>query len=663
MPLICRNEPQAHVLRPSPAAGRVIDRGSVALRLATLPTDEWAAPALPPWSHQTPDGFERPAPNKPEAVPDVPPLAQRLSLVLQPPLSLCMSSTGPLEWPGDLLDFQKTGIHVLVERPSVLLADDMGLGKTIQAASAMRLLARRREIEKILVVVPAAVVRNWRVELGKWAPELRVLEITGAQSQRAWKWDARVHVKIVSYDTLRSDYPRVSKRCGDWDLICLDEAQRVKNRESAISGAVKKLASNRRWALTGTPLENSLDDVRSILDFLNPGEEVREGDIRSALERVQLRRKKTEVLSDLPPKMVNELFVPLTREQREEYDRALSGGVVELRDKGENVTVTDVLALINRLKQVCNFATRTGRSSKLEDVGARLRALRLEGHKALVFSQFTSESYGVRRLARALAAFGPVIYTGDMSAGQRLAALETFQKDPDVGVLILSLKAGGVGLNLQRASYVFHFDRWWNPASETQAEDRSHRVGQTRGVSVYKYICEDTIEERIHEILRSKKDLFAEYVDDVCMDLGQRLTEEELFGLFNLEPPKKKRPQVSDVSLRELSGPELEILVKYRLEQYGYEVSATSGSHDGGIDLVAVRVDELGLETTLLVQCKNWSSPVGVQVVREMNGVLPRDGRMVRGLIVCPAGFTADAAQFAEKHHILLWTASEPTGL
>jgi len=464
------------------------------------------------------------------------PLAQILALLLQPPLSLCMSRDGPLRWPSELLDFQKNGVGVLIERPFVLLADDMGLGKTIQAAAAMRLLVRRGEIERILVAAPAAVLRNWHEELKRWAPELRVIEVVGTQAQRAWKWDARVHVKIVSYETLRSDIRRVLRRHGRWDLICLDEAQRIKNSGSVISNAVKSIESNRRWALTGTPLENSLDDVRSILAFLQPDKPI-EGDIKSSLSRVQLRRRKSEVLADLPPKTVTELFVPLSRQQREEYDMLLGKGVDELHRLGANATMTDVLVLIMRLKQICNFSTINNYSSKLDDIAARLATLRQEGHKALIFSQFTNEMFGVRRIAKALEAFGSIIYTGDMSALQRKQAIDIFRSNPSVGVMVLSLKAGGVGLNLQQASYVFHFDRWWNPASEAQADDRTYRIGQTRGVSVYKYICEDTIEDRIHEILLAKRELFTEYVDDICMDISQRLTEEELFGLFNLSPP------------------------------------------------------------------------------------------------------------------------------
>jgi SNF2 family DNA or RNA helicase len=532
--------PIAGVLDLSPRTPVVLSSGSFSLSEWLADDQEWAAPAWRPPAHSSGTGCS----SESEPIARRIPLAQALALLLGPPLWVCVSADGPLRWPAELLDFQKTGVGVLVERESVLLADDMGLGKTIQAAAAMRLLVRRGEIERILVVAPAAVLRNWRRELNRWAPELRVIEVTGTQARREWKWDARVHVKVVSYETLRSDAARVIRRHGQWDLVCLDEAQRIKNSASEVSGVVKGIESSRRWALTGTPLENSLDDVRSVLAFLrsrgpNGGQEddPDDGDIRRTLSRLQLRRRKSEVLADLPPKTTTETFLALGRRQREEYDALLGRGVEDLRRMGPRATVTDVLALIVRLKQICNFSS-SGTSSKLDDIAARLATLKQEGHKALIFSQFTSESYGVRRIARALEAFGPLVYTGDMSAEQRGRAVAAFGSHSDATAMVLSLKAGGVGLNLQAASYVFHFDRWWNPASEAQAEDRSHRIGQTRGVSVYKYVCEDTIEERIHEVLLAKRVLFDEYVDDVCMDISQRLTEEELFGLLDLSQIK-----------------------------------------------------------------------------------------------------------------------------
>lgn len=650
----------AGALDLTPRKPVVLHSGSISMRDYILDGQEWEAapPAWRPPAHSSSVSSSSQSESATRGIP----LAQLLALLLQPPLSLCMSGEGPLCWPFELFDFQKVGVAALVERTSMLLADDMGLGKTIQASAAMRLLVRRNEAERILVVAPAAVTRNWREELRRWAPELRVVEVTGTAAQRAWKWDARVHVKIVSYETLRSDSQRAIKRHGEWDIVCLDEAQRIKNSESAISVVVKSIDCRRRWALTGTPLENSLDDLRSLLSFLRPGEtdgrkgiDSDEAALRSALSRVQLRRKKSEALVDLPPKTIKEVFVPLSRSQRDEYDILLGKGVDELRGKGAGATVTDVLALIARLKQVCNFSSANGRSSKLDDIAPRLATLRDAGHKALIFSQFTNETYGVRRIARALEEFRPVTYTGDMSAEQRTRAVAEFESDSTAGVLILSLKAGGVGLNLQRASYVFHFDRWWNPASEAQAEDRSHRIGQTNGVSVYKYICEDTIEERIHEVLLAKRALFAEYVDDVCLDLGQRLSDDDLFGLFGLNPPPRvqRDPKRED---REAAIADVETMVRKWLSEEGYNVDVAYQSDENATDLAAVKTDELGIETVLLVRCLARSHPADVGVIQDLISLLPVEQSAVRGIAACPAGFTDSAVQLARRHHISLWT-------
>jgi SNF2 family DNA or RNA helicase len=180
----------------------------------------------------------------------------------------------------------------------------------------------------------------------------------------------------------------------------------------------------------------------------------------------------------------------------------------------------------------------TGQSAKFHDVRQRLRTLESEGHRALIFSQFTDEKHGVRAIASRLHSLRPLLYTGDLSSHEKNATMRKFKENPEHKVLVLSLRAGGQGLNLQDASYVFHFDRWWNPAVERQAEDRAHRLGQTFPVHVYRYILEGTIEERIDHVLREKQLLFDELVDGVSIDLKSALTSEELFGLFGLKPPK-----------------------------------------------------------------------------------------------------------------------------
>ena len=231
----------------------------------------------------------------------------------------------------------------------------------------------------------------------------------------------------------------------------------------------------------------------------------------------------------------------MEREQRETYEKAEREGILQLREKGQYLRIENVLELILRLKQICNFCPRTGQSSKLEDIQNRLATLVSEGHRAILFSQFTDSQYGVQAIVSRLRSFSPLVFTGALSIQQKNVVLHRFKSDSSRKVLVLSLRAGGLGLNLQEASYVFHFDRWWNPAVEHQAEDRTHRLGQTSPVHVYQYTCENTIEERIEQILIEKQALFDELVDDVSIDLKSRLTAEELFGLFGLAPPDRSK--------------------------------------------------------------------------------------------------------------------------
>jgi hypothetical protein len=261
--------------------------------------------------------------------------------------------------------------------------------------------------------------------------------------------------------------------------------------------------------------------------------------------------------------------------------------------------------------------------------------------------------HGARAIATRLQDFNPLVYTGDLRSAERDRVIEDFRSNPDHRVLVLSLRAGGVGLNLQEASYVFHFDRWWNPAVERQAEDRSHRLGQLSPVTVYRYICEGTIEERIDAVLRQKQALFDRLVDDVTIDLRRNLTQDELFGLFGLEPPAasgRRRPPLKDMT--DMSGEEFERYLADLLRRLGWKVNLTPASRDGGVDLVATKVDVTGVEERLLIQCKNHTAPVGVDVVRELQGVLEGTAK---GVVACPSGFTADATAFARARGIQLW--------
>ena len=441
------------------------------------------------------------------------------------------------------MPFQLDGVRTLISSDKLLLADDMGLGKTIQVIAALRTLIVQGVMETALVVAPASVLDQWRQELLKWAPELRVMVIRGAPSDRAWQWATDVHVAIVSYDTLRTDFTdnlQSPVRKKIWDALVADEAQRIKNRNPT-SVAVKGLKRNRSWALTGTPLENDEEELASIIEFVDHRELISQDryspglNLRERHRELQMRRKKADVLEDLPPKLTTKLSIELLSNQRRSYDRAERDGIVYLRELGADVRVQHVLELIQRLKQICNAEPETGESSKFEDIKRRMESLVLQGHRAIVFSQYVSNGFGVDAMASVLREFDPLTFTGELSLDDRREVIRRFRNGDRHKALIVSLRAGGVGLNLQEASYVFHVDRWWNPAVERQAEDRSHRYGQSMPVHVFKYSCIDTIEERIDRILESKQELFDHLVDDVTIDLGRSLSAEELFGLFGLE--------------------------------------------------------------------------------------------------------------------------------
>ena len=470
-------------------------------------------------------------------------LAERLWRMLAAPASRPRNGLDVrLTWAGELMPFQQDGVQALLNSDRLLLADDMGLGKTVQAIAALRILRARGSIKSCLVAAPASLLGQWRREIDKWAPELSAIIVQGAAPDRVWQWDANVDVTLVSYETLRSDFGGSAQsplRRKTWDVVVADEAQRIKNRNDT-SDAVKGLQRVRSWALTGTPVENDEEELASIVEFVDydgsqapkhhrPGVELRERH-----QALQLRRKKGEVLDDLPPKQVTKLAIDLHPKQRSSYLTAEEEGIVYLKSLGAEVRVRHVLELITRLKEICNADPQSGASSKLEDIKERLEHLLAQGHRALVFSQYTSDAYGVAAAVNYLREFNPLSFTGELSQEERAAVIDRFKAHDDHKVLVLSLRAGGLGLNLQEASYVFHLDRWWNPAVERQAEDRSHRMGQAVKVNVIKYSCAGTIEERIDRILEGKQGLFDQLVDDVSLDLSTQLSREELLSLFGL---------------------------------------------------------------------------------------------------------------------------------
>jgi SNF2 family DNA or RNA helicase len=444
-----------------------------------------------------------------------------------------------LSWPRPLFPYQRIGVRVLLGNPSLLLADEMGLGKTIQAIAALRCLFAAGETRAALIVAPAGLVLQWRRELRLWAPELRIFTVMGDASSRAAMWRAEAQVFIASYETMRADLGSGARGDRRWGVVVIDEAQRIKNAKAEVSRAVKQLARERSWALTGTPLENRLDDLISVLDFVAPGR-FAPGMFASGLRRllvdVQLRRRRAEVLRDLPPKLSTDVRLDLEPPQRATYERAEREGIVRLAALGIDLRISHVLELILRLKQICNFCPTTGTSAKLADLRERLGKVVANGERALVFSQFAAEPFGVKRLARELAEHHPLVFSGDLSQDARAELIREFERNHDRKVLLLSLRAGGVGLNLTTASYVFHFDRWWNPAVERQAEDRTHRIGQVRPVHVYAYLCTNTVEERIAAILAEKRQLFDDLVDGVSLHHLRRLDLPTLLAAVRPQP-------------------------------------------------------------------------------------------------------------------------------
>jgi SNF2 family DNA or RNA helicase len=527
----------------------------------------------------------------------------------------------------------------------------------VQAVVAVRRLVLDGEAQRILVVAPAAVLGHWRETLNRWAPELTAIRVTGPVAERAWQWRAPRTVHIAGYETVRNDIGTV--RMKPWDVVILDEAQRIKNRDTAVSRACKSLPRNRAWALTGTPLENREDDLASILEFVRPnpkGERMPPlapgMSLRVAHRQLQLRRRKRDVLIELPPKMVVRVPLELTREQRSAYERVLRAGRQEIIALGEEATVINVLAVITRLKQVCNFDLSTGRSAKLDDLGSRLAELVESGHRALVFSQWTSDRYGVARIASGIASFRPLTYTGTLGLQEREEVVARFRRNPAHAALVLSLRAGGQGLNLQEASYVFHFDRWWNPAVENQASDRVHRFGQKNAVTVYCYTAPDTIEDRIEAILDEKRALFADLVDGVSLDLSRLLTPEEIFGLIDLKAPASlQRRRLAAVPCQDPVASVREVL-----EQAGWEVRREAGGSGSGADLAATRVDELGLGSELRVFVR--ALPIGRGEVASLAIQLPHD---VMGLLVCD-GLDDETRGAAEAAGFRMWANHDLPG-
>ena len=439
---------------------------------------------------------------------DVVKLEDRLYFLLQPPLETWMAGQA-IELPHQPFAYQFEGVAFLYPRMAAILADEMGLGKTMQAITALRLLLRTGEIGTALIVCPKPLVSNWQRELAAWAPEIPSVAIEGDQTRRHWQWRlSDCPIKIANYELLLRDRDVLVERGQRFDLVVLDESQRIKNRSSATAEVVRAIPRRRSWALTGTPIENRAEDLVGIFEFLAPGylsADMKPGRMGRLAGDYILRRTKDKVLADLPPRLIRDAALELSPNQRESYRLAEEDGIVRLTDLGESATIQHVFELILRLKQICNFDPLGGDSVKLDYLEADLEEIAASGQKALVFSQWVS---ALEQLQKRLSRFSPLMFHGRVPAAQRDGVLKRFREDDKSTVLLLSYGAGGVGLNLQFASYVFLFDRWWNPAVEDQAINRAHRIGAKAAVTVTRFLATGTIEERINRVLEEKRSIF-----------------------------------------------------------------------------------------------------------------------------------------------------------
>ncbi len=467
-------------------------------------------------------------------------LEDRLFYVLQPPLESIVA-TAKLSFPFQPFPYQMDGIAFLFPRAAAILADEMGLGKTMQAITTIRMLLLAGEVSKVLLICPKPLVTNWFREFTQWAPEIPIAVIEGDQAKRSLGWQhPTAPLRIANYELLMRDHHLLESCNQEFDLVVLDEAQRIKNRNSSTSEIVRSIPRQRSWALTGTPIENSVEDLVSIFEFLAPGylrDDMHLKSLSKATADYILRRTKDKVLTEMPPKMYRDAELDLTAEQWASYRIAEDEGVVQLADMKEELTIQHVFELVLRLKQICNFDPQTGASSKLERLEADLEEVVASGQKAIVFSQWVDT---LDKIKARILRFGPLEYHGRIPSKHRDKVIDQFKSDPSKSVILMSYGAGAVGLNLQFCHYVFLFDRWWNPAVEDQAINRAHRLGVKSHVTVTRMLAMNTIEQRIHDVLEAKRELFNELFSQTETPRGLKLSQKEIFGLFNLNVPDFK---------------------------------------------------------------------------------------------------------------------------
>lgn len=467
----------------------------------------------------------------------------------------------PANITANLRDYQKEGfkwLNFLDEfRWGGCLADDMGLGKTVQV---LTFLQHRKNIKPEavnLVVVPTTLLFNWQAEVEKFTPELRIYVHRGVTRERDLELLKDYDLVLTTYGTLRSDIETFKEI--RFDYVVLDESQAIKNPDSKIAKAVKLLNTQNRLVMTGTPVENNTFDLYSQMEFLNPGllgsqeffraefatpidkyrDEEKARQLRKLIFPFMLKRTKEEVAKDLPDKTETILFCEMGAQQRKVYDTFREQYrlkiVEKMAEEGKDKAAFLILEGLLKLRQICDSPALLSDDGDYGEDSAKLEEIIREieenagNHKILIFSQFLKMLDLVRRHLEKSGI--PYEYL-DGSTQDRAARVRNFQESVHCRVFLMSLKAGGVGINLTEADYVYLVDPWWNPAVEQQAIDRTHRIGQTKKVFAYKMICKDTVEEKILQLQDKKKDIAKELISTE-QGLIKKLTQDDIVGLFS----------------------------------------------------------------------------------------------------------------------------------
>ena len=470
--------------------------------------------------------------------------------------------TLPESLQGTLRPYQEVGLKWLWTNISkgfgVCMADDMGLGKTIQVISLILKLKEDNKLKKpVLVICPTTLMGNWMKEFQLFAPNIDAVIYHGSDRELEVNHD----VILTTYAIMRIDVEELKKH--NWGMVIVDEAQNIKNPDTAQTLAIKMLKADMKIAMTGTPVENRLTELWSIFDFINKGylgtlrefqksyaipierfkENSRAGKLRMSISPFVLRRLKTDknVISDLPEKMVLNEYCYLSKVQAVLYEKTLDEMMTKISGFTGVNRRGNIFKLITALKQICNHpyqflkSGEMGRelSGKMEKCLDLVQNILDRGEKTLIFTQYKEMGDILCKVISQECNTEPLFFHGSLTVPQREELIERFQNDEDAKIMILSLKAGGTGLNLTSATNVIHYDLWWNPAVEDQATDRTYRIGQDKNVMVHRMITLGTFEEKIDEMLKSKKELA-----DIAVYEGEKiiteLSDEEIYEIFTL---------------------------------------------------------------------------------------------------------------------------------